>query len=128
LLKLLKHTQKLSRSLRFLAQILSGAYIGATIGQDQISHLTGILLPTLVMLICTLLINILLSLVIYKLGKIDLRSAMYSCAPGGLSEISMLIMGTGVNVTTVTSMHLLRKIAVIGIFPLVFKWLIKSFT
>jgi membrane AbrB-like protein len=128
LLKLLKHAQKLPRSIRFLAQILSGAYIGSMIGSDQVSDLGEIFLPIFVMLICTLLVNILLSFVIYKLGRIDLRSAMYSCAPGGLAEISMLIVGTGVNVTTVTSMHLLRRIAVVSIFPLVFKWLVQSFS
>jgi membrane AbrB-like protein len=128
LLKLFKHSQKLPRSLSFLAQILSGAYIGTTIGLEQVSRLKGILLPTVIMLICTLLVNILLSLAIYRLRRIDLRSAMYSCAPGGLAEISMLIMGTGVNVTIVTTMHLLRKIAVISVFPLVFKWLIRNFT
>jgi membrane AbrB-like protein len=127
LLKIFKHTQKLPRSMRFLAQMLSGAYIGSMIGPDQVLDLKEIFLPIFVMLICTLLVNILLSLAIYKLGKIDLRSAMYSCAPGGLSEISMLIVGTGANVTTVTSMHLLRRIAVVSIFPLVFKWLIQSF-
>ena len=123
LLSVNKLSIRLPRTIRIIAQILSGAYIGSTIGMEQVMQLKGILFPMVIMLVYTFTVNVLLSLIIYRFSSIDLRTAMYSCAPGGLSEIGILVIGTGVNVTIVTAMHLLRKIAVVSIFPLVFRWI-----
>lgn len=105
------------RSCIFGIQVFSGAYIGSTIVREQVLDLWKIAVPVLIMVIALSLVNVVLGLLMAKVSSVDIQTAMYACAPGGLSDMVIIANDMGADSAKVTALHVLRIIMVVSIYP-----------
>lgn len=101
----------------FGIQVFSGAYIGSTIVREQVLDLWQIAVPVLIMVIALSVINVVLGLLMAKVSAVDIKTAMYACAPGGLSDMVIIANDMGADSAKVTALHVLRIMMVVSIYP-----------
>lgn len=101
----------------FGIQIFSGAYIGSTIVREQVLELWQIAVPVVIMVITLSVINIVLGLLMARVSSVDLKTAMYACAPGGLSDMVIIANDMGADPAKVTALHVLRIVMVVSVYP-----------
>lgn len=102
-------------------QMLIGAVIGAGMKMDDVLGLKRIIVPALMVVVFLLTIGIFLGYLLNKIWNIDINTAIIATAPGGLTVMSLIAPDLGADVSIVTSLHFVRLIALIIIYPIVMK-------
>ena len=87
--------------LKTVVQILSGALIGSKVSRKDVAALKKILLPTAILLLFMTLMNLTLGISIYKLGGLDIATALFSASPGGLTDMALLAEELGATLRVV---------------------------
>lgn len=110
---------RINKKISFYILVISGASIGSGIARTQIVQLYRTAFPILIMLAVMIVVNIMLALLMKRLCHVDIQTAMYSCAPGGLGDMVIMATEAGVNPAEVTAIHILRILSSVTIYPLV---------
>ena len=110
-------------SLKTLAQIITGAFIGARIGKDEIKGFRQIIKPALIIYGSLLLINLVCGFLIYSTGCCSLVTAMLSSAPGGISDMPIIGADMGADCSIIVIMQFVRLMMGIGLFPMTIRFL-----
>ncbi|MGF2526177.1 AbrB family transcriptional regulator, partial [Ralstonia pseudosolanacearum] len=90
-----------------------GVYTGSMVTKTIASSMTQMwigMIPIIVLILVTLFIN---SRIIMKLFGLPLLTSMYLCAPGGLSEITLLAEETGGDLPTIAAIQTARMLTVV---------------
>ncbi len=106
---------------KIFAQILVGGMIGLNFTMDTVYGLKNLIVPALMLVIGLTVFSICLGLIISKLTGLDLITALFSCSPGGLTDMTLIAEEYGAQTPKVALMHLMRLITVITVLPLVIK-------
>ncbi len=109
------------------AQICSGALIGEGITLAAVIGLKDAVIPAILFLLGHFLISVSLSLGLYRFTNMNLPTAFFCCAPGGLSEFSLIAADFGADTSKVTTFQLLRVVCVIGLYPVLISGLLLLF-
>lgn len=109
---------KLSRNIMFAIQVFSGTYIGAGIAYKDVIEMTQIILPVMSMLLVQIFITIILGFVMTRLSNVDICTALYSCAPGGLSDMVLIASESNADAAKITAFHVIRVLAVVIFYPI----------
>lgn len=109
------------------AQVCSGALIGEGITFAAVLSLQSAILPALAFLVGYLLISMAMSLVLFKCTDLDIGTAFFCCAPGGLSDLTLIAGDLGADVAKVTIFQLLRSVTVIALYPVIIAGLTAAF-
>ena len=104
---------------RQFIQIFAGALIGCTVYREQIEQLQSMLGVVLLGAIGFLLMDLIAAALIVKFTTMDLLTALFACAPGGLTDMTLIAENMGGDSLKVAEMHTMRLIAVIAIYPTV---------
>ncbi len=110
-------------SAKLFAQVITGAFIGARIGKEEIKGLLNVVKPALIILSSLLLINLLCGFLIYSTGCCDLLTAMLSSAPGGISDMPIIAEDMGADCSIIVVMQFVRLIMGIGLFPTAIRYM-----
>lgn len=102
-------------------QMLIGGVIGAGMTMDDVLGLKNIIIPALMVVVSLLTIGIFLGFLLNKIWKIDINTALLATSPGGITGMSLIASDLGADVSIVTSLHFVRVIAIIIIYPIVMK-------
>lgn len=113
---------------KLVAQMVVGGIIGLNFTLESVKGLKDLILPALVLIIGLTTFSILLGFIISKTTGIDLVTALFSSAPGGLSDMTIISEAYGADTPKVALLHLVRLITVITILPLVIKIFAKAVT
>lgn len=108
-------------NIRRLTQMFAGALIGSRVTYTDIIELKGILIPALILLAGIITINLFIGFLIHKISSFELITSLLACAPGGLSDMTLIAKDLGGDVPKVAILHLVRVVSVIGIFPILIK-------
>lgn len=100
-----------------IAQISAGTLIGSTIHAEAILALRHAVLPTILMVVGYILFVMVLGQLFYRTGQLSLSTALFACAPGGASDLSLLAIDYGANAAIVSLMQTIRMITVIALYP-----------
>ncbi len=103
--------------LKIITQSCAGGYLGARIHKEDVLNLRNMIRPIGIMLGGLMLLNIEMGLLITRITDMDLATALLSCTPGGVTEMSLIAPELGAEPAQVTLMHLVRLLSVFGIFP-----------
>lgn len=114
---------EISRYIKIMAQIALGAVIGLNFTMDAIIGLKKLIVPAFILIISLMVFCVGLGILISKLSGLDLKTALFSCAPGGLTDMAIIAEAYGAIVPSVVLFHLMRVITVIIILPFVIKYL-----
>ena len=109
------------------AQICSGTLIGEGITMAAVVGLQDAVIPALCFLVGYLLISIFLSLLLFRFTKLDIGTAFFCCAPGGLSDLTLIAGDLGADVAKVTVFQLLRSVSVIALYPIIVSGVMSLF-
>lgn len=112
---------EIPKNFKLAAQILVGGMIGLNFTMETIKGLKELIIPALMLVIGLTLFSISLGFVISKLTGLDLVTALFSCSPGGLTDMTLISEAYGAQTYKVALLHLIRLITVITVLPLVIK-------
>ena len=112
--------------LRTVVQVFSGAMIGSKVSKKDVVELKYIIVPTIILLLFMTLMNVSLGLIIYKVGSLDIATALFASSPGGLSDMALLSEELGANSTYVTLLQLIRVITIFSFMPAIVKRVISK--
>ncbi|MBR0129831.1 MAG: AbrB family transcriptional regulator, partial [Firmicutes bacterium] len=104
---------KLPRYTAKLLQTCVGAYTGSMITRQVIASMgqlwVGIVLVFIFLMLC-LFVN---ALILEKMFGISRLTSIYICAPGGLSEITLLAEETGGDIPTIAALQTFRLLTIV---------------
>lgn len=93
--------------------VLIGCVSAARMDRESFHMMGRVALPVLGAVLLLLALNAVLARWLITRRHIDPATAVLACAPGGLSELSVLAVKEGADVGTVTVIHLLRVLLVV---------------
>ena len=103
--------------LKRVAQVLSGTYIGCSVGADEAADLRFLILPAL-LLVAGYLVNCFVSsALLHKFFRITRREAMLACSPAGATDMALISSDMGVTSPDLNVLQIVRMISAIIIFP-----------
>jgi len=110
--------------LKPVIQILSGAMIGSGIGRKDVAELRKIVLPTIFLVFCMILLNLSFSAAIVALTRLDIATALFATAPGGVADMALIATDLGANSGYVAILQLFRLLIIFTFMPPIFKTVI----
>jgi len=114
------------QELRVATQILAGTYLGLSIDKSNLFSIRTLLKPISLILFLFFINAILFGYLIHIFFNIDLITAFYSFAPGGVAEIAIIADSLGGDAGMITAMQLLRLITAFTFYPFLFQQLEKK--
>lgn len=99
------------------AQISAGVLIGSTIHLDAILALREAIIPAILMIVGYLAMVVIMGTFFSRKGKVSLATALFSCAPGGASDLALLAIDYNANAAIVSLMQTFRMVMVITCYP-----------
>lgn len=123
-LKIKRDTIQLSSGIRYFAQILAGSIIGTSFTPESLSRMAQLVLPILLLLGSYMLINVFFGSVMYKLGVLDLQSALFASSPAGATDISLIAGELGGDMPKIAGIQISRTLYTVIVMPLLVKFLI----
>lgn len=105
------------RLLKQMAQILSGAYLGSTIGMANIIELKNLVVPLFIILIGYAANCLITGSIIRKFCHFSRKESMLITTPAGASDMALISSEIGVNNTDVIILQVVRAVIVMTFFP-----------
>lgn len=110
-----------------ILQTVTGAYVGTTVTRQQLSSLLYMLPGVFLMIISFLIGTVILGILIYRLTDIDFATALFSCAPGGISDMALIAVEMKADVAVIVAMHTVRLISLVVVVPYIITLLQRFF-
>lgn len=107
-----------------VAQIIAGAYIGATVTRNEAKQMRFVIKPAITVIIGLMLINLIAGTLITFSSDLSPLTAMLGAMPGGMSEMPMIAADMGGDPVVVMIMQFARFLMGIALFPMLIKRLI----
>lgn len=111
--------------LTILAKITAGAFIGTKIRKKDLLELKRVVRPTLLLLVSFALYNVLAGHFLAWAAGLDIRTALFATAPGGLAEMTLAGEELGANSSVIAAVQVCRLLSIALILPLILKALLK---
>ena len=89
-------------------QLFSGTMIGSRISKKDMINLKSLAFPAIVMLVTLLLLNIGFGFVMYSLSSLNIPTALFATAPGGMMDMAIISDDLGANSAYVAILQLSR--------------------
>lgn len=109
---------QIPQAVRLSVQIAVGIMLGAGITWPALEPLRGKLHVAVAMASGFLVFGLAVALIMRRFGGIDWLTALFSSAPGGIAEMTLLADSQGANAPTVAVFHLTRVLFTIFLVPL----------
>lgn len=114
-------------NLKTFAQIISGAYIGQQVTKNDLLNFPK-LAKSIVFLMTLFTLNMfIVGFLIHTFFSIDLITALLSCMPGGIMDVSLISIDMGAQAEIVATMQLVRLAGMLLILPYWIKLLLDRF-
>ncbi len=104
--------------IKTITQIATGAILGARLGKSDLLGLKEIAIPAIMLLVIMTLVNLASGFMVYHFTKLDLSTALYSCAPGGSNDMAIMAEEMGCDTPKVIALHVLRICLVVMVYPM----------
>ncbi len=107
--------------MRILVQIISGVLVGSRFTKNDVLRLKAMMLPAGILSCLLLVITVLFAFLMDYCTSVDLTTAFFSCAPGGVSDLALIASDLGANPEQVALLQLGRFAFVLLFFPVYIK-------
>jgi uncharacterized membrane protein AbrB (regulator of aidB expression) len=94
-----------------------GITLGLQVTLGPLARAGGLVIPLATTLVLLFIISLVTGLLIYRLTRTDLASALWMSAPGGLMEVMVMADAMDLNVLPVLTVHTMRVLLIIAIQP-----------
>lgn len=116
------------QDVRIITQIIAGAFIGTGIRYKDVIDIRKMIKPAAYMVSSMIILDLLMGYVMYLLTGIDLITALFACAPGGVVDMSLISSDLGADSSKVAILQLVRLMSVMIIFPPLMKLISVNFS
>ncbi|MCL2374004.1 MAG: AbrB family transcriptional regulator, partial [Treponema sp.] len=120
------HSHVYPTDLRRLVQVVSGAVIGLTFTRADAVTLHRLVKPVMILLAIMLSSNVLFAFIISRFTELDLITALFASAPGGVSDIALISADFGANTQQVAILQIFRFAFIVSLFPFIVRSLLKT--
>ena len=110
--------------LRQFIQVFAGALIGCTVNRQQVVQIMELYDVVILAIVSFIVLDLAAAVIIARCTDMDLVSALFSCAPGGLTDMALIADDMGADSVKVAGMHLLRLVSVIAFYPAIISVLV----
>lgn len=106
-------------ALKWLTQVIAGAFIGTGLTRTAVKDLPSLAKPGVIILFMLIGTSVVLGLALYYTSSVpmDLRTALFSTVPGGIAEMSVIADDMGADMALVSVFQLARLTATMCTFP-----------
>lgn len=111
--------------LRQFIQVFAGALIGCTVGREQVIQMLHIWKVVLVAIVGYTLLDLAAAWIIQRHTEMDIITALFSSAPGGLTDMALIAEDMGADSIKIAGMHTLRLIGVVILYPSIIGLLVR---
>lgn len=108
-------------NLRVAVQILSGLVIGSRFTRADVKNLRTMGKPILILLASLFAMTLGFSLLMQQFSELSFMTALFSCAPGGMSDLALIASDFGASTDKVMLLQVLRFVVVVVFFPNIIK-------
>lgn len=116
---LIKTKLNISPMVKCSVRTVMGCYIGLGITIEGIRQLSGIMGAAVIVIFGMIVLSLLVTYMLHKLCGWSLPKAFLSSLPAGLSEIGMNAEEFDIDPIEVTTIHIMRLIAILVFVPLI---------
>ena len=102
-------------------QVLSGTLVGCKITKENLIGCLKRLHIVLFLVFGMLIFNAISGVILAKTGGLDLLTALFACAPGGLSDMVIAAGELGADVTYVSLVQVSRVVIITCVFPAIYR-------
>ncbi len=102
-----------------LLQAVVGVMIGSKIGRESLTILRSLLLPAVVLAMWMVATGVIVGFVLSGLTTLDLATSIFSAAPGGIAEMSVIALDYGADVSAVALLQFIRILGTYATVPLI---------
>lgn len=113
----------LPQDVKVITQIAAGAFIGAGIKYKDVLDLKLMIKPAILMVAAMIVLDLLMGIIMYKTTGINLVTALFACAPGGIVDMSLISNDLGADSSKVAILQMVRLMSVFAIFTPTMKFL-----
>lgn len=118
---------QMPRALRKIAQLLSGAYVGASMGMGQIRMLGTLGLPVIVLIVAYTGACFGIGGLLQRAGCFNRTEGMLAATPAGASDMALISADLGVTNAKLVVLQVMRLITVVLVFPTVLHFVAALF-
>lgn len=118
-----KGTAYLPKSLKLMAQCLTGILVGLKITMRDVQNMGLLIKPIIIVLICTLACNYICAFLMHKVCKLDISTSLFGSIPAGVSDMALIATDLGGDAPKVGVLQLVRYIGLFSVMPLIIKFL-----
>ncbi len=111
--------------LKILAQIILGGIIGTGLSMTVLRGFRELVIPVAIFVGLLFVFSLFSAIVLTKFTDLDLVTALFSCSPGGLNEMTIIADSYKAHVPTVAIIHLSRILSVVIFYPVIARFFIK---
>ena len=122
---LITNNAMVSLPIKISAQIILGGAIGAGLTINTLKGFKQLLVPICIFLVLLFIFSIVSAFLISKFTNMDIVTALFSCCPGGLTEMTIMADSYKAKAPIVALIHLSRILSVILIYPFIIKLFLK---
>ena len=108
-----------------MAQVLSGTYIGSSIGAQELLDLRFLLLPALLLVVAYLVNCFWISWLLHRFCGMARREAMLAATPAGASDMALISGDMGISNPDLNVLQIIRMVTVVLVFPQVIYFIVS---
>jgi hypothetical protein len=109
---------EMPQSYNIIAQMVLGGFLGLTITRDVLTGIKTHLLASLMVVVLLSIFGVVTGYVVSRLTGVELYTALFGSAPGGMQEIVALSQAYEVDHSAVAVIQTIRRILIVVIYPL----------
>lgn len=106
----------------FVAQVLVGTAVGASVMPGFVRQLGSLIVPALVVVLSVVVLAVSSGAVLSWLGLIAPSESVLGVIPGGVGEMVAASAALGADSALVAGIHLIRLLLIIWTLPLLVRW------
>lgn len=118
---------QMPRTLRKGAQLLSGAFVGASVGYEQLQKLGTLGVPVLILIAAYTLACFGIGALLTRAGCFTRAEGMLAATPAGASDMALISADIGVENAKLIVLQVLRLITVVLLFPSILSFVVSLF-
>jgi len=104
-------------AIKRFAMIIAGSYVGSSFIRENLDGIVRLIFPMILLVAGYMVFCVLLGILMSRLFKIDITTALFSCTPAGASDMALLATDLGAAGPQVALLQIARLFCVITIFP-----------
>ena len=107
-------------------QMLSGTMIGCRVGRSDLIELKKLVKPIILLIVAFILMNLIFGGLMVAFTDLDVPTALFSCSPGGASDMALIGEELGANPAHIAFLQVLRLLIIFTFCPPLFRYLFRK--